>query len=287
MPVNSTTVRTIPPMPKHERHFQSVEPYGRHQTVPENVIYEQPLNERIRTLLRLEFLFEQANAHIYRHSIWDNRAAISALFDLVNIFSRADLKTEIMKELERQALFLEKLAKNPQVDSKRLEKLLDEMDVLIDRLYALKAQDMDIRGNEFLSSIKQRNQIAGGTCDFDLPAYHFWLSQPEEKRILDLQHWLEPFDAINQSVNLILRLVRDSAHSSQEVAESGFYQQSLDANTTCQLIRVTLKGDTPYFAEISGGKHRFTIRFMQSNFNERPSQTDKDVSFLLTCCMLL
>lgn len=81
--------------------------------MPEQVIYEQPLNERIRTLLRLEFLFEQANAHTYRHSTWDSRAAINTLFDIIDVFSRADLKTEIMKELERQAVFLEKLAETP------------------------------------------------------------------------------------------------------------------------------------------------------------------------------
>jgi cell division protein ZapD len=270
--------------PKHK--FQSVEPYGRNQTVPEQVTYEQPLNERIRIMLRLEFLFEQANTHIYRHSMWDNRAALHALFDIINIFTRADLKTDIMKELERQTQFLEKLAENPQVDKRRLESVLDEMDVLIDRLHGLKAQDMDIRGNEFLSSIKQRDHIAGGACDFDLPAYHFWLSRPEEKRVLDMQQWLEPFEPIQQSINLILRLIRDSAQTSNETAEAGFFQKSLDSSSVCQLIRVTLPGDNPCFAEISGGKHRFTIRFMETGFNDRPSQTDQDVPFKLTCCML-
>ena len=271
---------------QHKYQTQPVEPYGRNQTVSEQVTYEQPLNERIRTLLRLEFLFAQTNAHTYSHSNWDNRAAINSLFDIISIFGRADLKTEIMKELERQAVFLEKLTQNPQVDAKRLESVLDEMDVLIDRLHGLTAQDMDIRNNEFLSSIKQRSHVAGGTCDFDLPAFHYWLSQPEEKRIMDMQRWMEPFEPIKQSVNLILRLIRDSAQISNEVAEAGFFQKSLDQNSVCQMIRVTVAGDTPCFAEISGGKHRFTIRFLQSSFNERPTQADQDIPFKLTCCML-
>lgn len=270
--------------PKHQT--QTVEPYGRQQTVPEQVTYEQPLNERIRTLLRLEFLFTQANAHLYRHSNWDNRAAVNALFDIINVFGRTDLKTEIMKELERQALFLEKLAENPQVDKGRLESVLDEMDILIDQLHGLKAQDMDIRNNDFLGSIKQRYHIAGGACDFDLPAYHFWLSRPQEQRILDMQQWLKPFDPIQQSVNLILRLIRDSAQTSREIAEAGFFQKSLDPSSACQMIRVTLDGETPHFAEISGGKHRFTIRFMQTGFSDRPTQVDQDIPFKLTCCML-
>lgn len=270
----------------NEQQDQTVETNGRYRTLSEKIIYEQPLNERIRTLLRLEFLFNQAHAHIYRQSDWDNRASVNTLFEVVNIFSRSDLKTEIMKELERQALFLEKLAQNPQVDKSRLEGVLDEMDTLIDRLHTIKAQDMDIRGNEFLNSIKQRSHISGGCCDFDLPAYHLWLSQPEEKRVLDLQRWMEPFKPVQQSVELILRMIRDSGQSSQELAAAGFFQKSLDPSISCQLLRVTIDTDDHYFPEISGGKHRFSVRFMQANFQDRPSQIDRDINFNLTCCML-
>jgi cell division protein ZapD len=191
-----------------------------------------------------------------------------------------------MKELERQAGYLERLAENPHVDKSRLDAVLDEMDVLIDRLHSIRNQDTDIRSNEFLSSIKQRSAIAGGCCDFDVPIYHFWLSQPEEKRTLDLQQWLEPFDTIRQSVTLIMRLIRDSGQISQEIAESGFFQKSLDSNSTCQMLRVTLPPESPCFAEISGGKHRLSIRFMTPSFSERPNQTDQDIPFKLTCCML-
>jgi cell division protein ZapD len=52
------------------------------------------------------------------------------------------------------------------------------------------------------------------------------------------------------------------------------------------LLRVGLRRTQPYFAEISGGKHRFTIRFMNSNASERPTQSEEDVAFQLTCCIL-
>lgn len=275
------TASDLESQPRH-----AAAPGRRNITALDHICYEQPLNERVRTLLRLEFLFKQAHAHIYRPSVWDSRAALNSLFDITEIFARADLKNEILKELERQAGLLEKLAANPHVDKKRLEEILSEMDLLIDRLYALRNQDMDIRANDFLSSIKQRTNIAGGGCDFDLPAYHYWLSQPEERRVADLQQWLEPFDAINQSVRLILRLIRDSGQTTTEIADDGFFQKSLDSSITCQMVRVTLAGDQPYFAEISGGKHRFTIRFMEPSLNDRPVQTAASVSFKLTCCLL-
>lgn len=250
------------------------------------IVYEQPLNERIRTFLRLEFLFQQVRSHLFRHSAWDSRAAINTLFDIVNVFSRSDLKTEIMKELERQAGFLERLAANPQVDKSRLEDILNDMDVLIDRLHTTNNQAFELRGNELLNSIKQRSSIAGGCCDFDLPAYHLWLSQPEEKRIIDIQKWLEPFEAIQEAIKLIMRLIRESAQPSNEIAEGGFFQTSLEPNSITQLIRVTLDADAPYYAEISGGKHRITIRFMEPYVYERPKQTNQNIAFKLYCCTL-
>ncbi len=250
------------------------------------MVYEQPLNEKTRSFLRLEFLFEQARAHTFRHSPWDSRAALNALFDILNVFSRSDVKTELMKELERQASFLDRLAENPQVDRTRLDKILGEMEALIDRLYAMNNNSLDLRNNDFLSVIKQRSAIAGGCCDFDLPTYHYWLSQAEEQRILDIQAWLEPFDPIHQATILVLRLIRDSGEASQETAEDGFYQRSLDNNTSCQLLRVSLPDDSPCFPEISGGKHRFTIRFMEHSLIERPHQCKEDINFTLSCCTL-
>lgn len=259
---------------------------GRQATVRDQIVFEQPLNERIRTFLRLEFLFEQCRAFTFRDSVWDSRASMNALFDLSNAFSRADIKTELLKELERQTNFLEKLAENPKVDRTVLDQLLSEMDVLIDRLHSLPVQSLDIRSNEFLNSVKQRSAISGGCCDFDLPSYHFWLSQPTERRAADMSRWLEPFEPIRESVNILLRLIRESGHTSDEVAESGFFQKNLDQTSICQLIRVTVASSYPYFAEISGSKHRFTVRFLRHGGAERPTQAEENVPFKLTCCML-
>ena len=267
-------------------HGQHIDTHGQHTALRNPMIYEQPLNERARSLLRMEFLFEQARAHTFRHSTWDSRAALRALFDLMSVFTRSDIKTEIMKELERQASFLDRLAENPQVDSSRLNEILAEMDALIDRLYTLQTQTLEFRDNDFLTSIKQRSTIAGGCCDFDLPAFHYWLSQPEEKRILDIQAWLEPFDPIRQAVILLLRLIRDSGEPTEEIASGGFFQRTLDPSHSCQLIRVALPENSPYFPEVSGSKHRFNIRFMKHSLSERPTQASDDIDFILTCCIL-
>lgn len=254
----------------------------------ENIIYEQPLHERVRTFLRLEFLFMQAANHVKKDSAWDSRAALEAIIEILNIFSRADLRKDVLKEMDRNAAGLAKLAENPHVDQTRLREVLAELEGLNERLHGNDAQiGQVLRDNEFINGIKQRSSIAGGSCDFDLPAYHRWLQQAPETRRRDMQRWLSEFNSIYFAIRLVLRLIRESAPPIPCVAEAGFYQQSLDANQPFQMVRVSVPVELPYFAEISAGKHRFTVRFMETpELEKRPIQTADDVEFLLTCCAI-
>ena len=252
-----------------------------------SIVYEQPLNERIRTFLRLEFLFRQADHSLHGVSPWDSRATVACLIDILSIFGRNDLKNEVIKELERQAANLAPLERLPGVDRDKLGRTLGNMERLIDKLYVTQGQiGQLLKDNEFLCSVKQRSSIPGGTCDFDLPAYHHWLQLPVERRLNDLQGWLGEFTTLREALELILRQVRESAPPQTVTAPGGFYQQSLDTNAPFQLVRAVLPAEAPCFAEISGGKHRFTIRFMEPRMEERPVQTTGDVEFQLACCAL-
>mgnify|MGYP001547973723 FL=1 len=252
------------------------------------VLYEQPLNERIRNFLRLEFLFKQAAYYLNRTSEWDSRTTLSCILDISDIFSSTDLKAEVMKELERHCASLTRLEQNPAVDRSQLTNLLNEMDELIDKLHSISGQIAhNLKESEFLTTIQQRSSVPGGTCDFDLPVYHHWLQQPSKYRTNDLADWLRNFDTIAQAIQLILKLIRDSALLKPVTAKSGFFQKNLDPNLPCQLVRVALPAGVPYFAEMSGGRHRFTIRFLHfSTVNSRILQTDQDVNFELACCCI-
>lgn len=251
------------------------------------ITYEQPLNERMRTFLRLEFLFHQVGHNLGGGSPWDSRTSIANLTEILNVFSRADLKTEVIKEMERLAAILSRLESNPDVDRGKLNQILDDIDILTDRLHLSQGQiGQELKGNEFLTAIRQRSSIPGGTCDFDLPAYHYWLQKSGEERIDEIRHWLSAFDNFRAAIDVILRLVRESAVTTREVATGGFYQQSLDSAQPFQLIRVVLPGDAPCFAEISGGKHRFTVRMMEARGYDRPAQAGGDIAFRLSCCAI-
>lgn len=251
------------------------------------VTYEQPLNERMRVLLRLEHLFHQSHHHLQGDSRSDSRCAIMSLLELVSIFERTEIKADIIKELDRNNANLAKLREVPGVDVSRLGEILQELVVLGEGLVALQGPvGRSLRSSEFLSAILQRSSIPGGTCDFDLPLFHYWLQRPADERLAALKAWFQVFDPIPKAVNTVLGLVRQSTSPVQQTARAGFYQQGLDTQPPGQLVRVILPADSPYYAEISGGKHRFTIRFMEPNYVDRPLQTAADVDFTLACCTL-
>lgn len=256
--------------------------------LPARVLYEQPLNERIRTFLRLEYLFKQASYHLSRESEWDSRATLNCILEILDIFGNTNLKSETLKELERHSANLKRHEQNPDIDHAQLGSLLENIHARMEGMHQVNGQIAnDLKASEFLVSVRKRSAIPGGTCDFDIPAFHYWLKQPAKIRTRDLAHWLGNFDAIGQAIQLILKLTRESAAMKMTLASGGVYQRTLDPNRPCQLVRIALSPDAPYFAELSGGRHRFTARFMEfSTADERARQTGKDVEFELACCVI-
>lgn len=250
------------------------------------IIFEFPLNERIRVFIRLEQVFLQIDHFMEGDTIWDSRAMITSLLDILTIFSRNDLKSEILKELDRHSTILNRISENQGVDVAKIEHILGELETISRSLYATNGKiGLTLMENDLFKSISQRNSIPGGTCSFDLPAYHYWLQQPDSRRKQDLEQWVQPFNTIRKAISLILRFIRQSSTPVHECAKAGFYQRSLDHTLSYQLLRVGIDPSLPYYAEISGGKHRFTIRFMTVSTSERPIQTSEDVPFDLTCCL--
>jgi cell division protein ZapD len=251
------------------------------------ILYEFPLNERIRVFMRLEQLFQQADHFMLGNTIWDSRAVISTLLEVLTIFSRNDLKSEILKELDRHSSALNRMSNSEGIDRSKLETILGNLGQISDQLYSNPGKiGKSLMDSELCKSISQRSAIPGGTCPFDLPAYHYWLQQSEQERRADLEHWLLSFRIIRTAVDLLLNFIRQSSNPSQEVSQAGFFQKTLDHSLPYQLLRVGLQREHPYFAEISGGKHRFTIRFMIVNHHQRPTQSGENVEFQLTCCLL-
>ena len=254
----------------------------------QTVCYEHPLNERVRSLLRLEFLFHQVNHASAGHSSWDSRVALQGLFDLLALTGRNEFKKDLLKELERHDATLNRLRQAPGVHAATLDNVLAEIASAIDQVHGVNSLALDaVRQTDFLNAIHQRSQIPGGTCRFDLPAFYHWLRQDAPIRTGHLREWLAPLLPLQQATTLILRLIRESATPRSEIAIQGFFQRGLDSSAPHQLVRILLPPGNPLFPEISGGRHRFSIHFLeQPDPNRRAVQSSADIAFELVCCAI-
>ena len=251
--------------------------------------YEYPLNERIRSFLRLEFLFQQLYHTIQGSSEWDLRFALQSLFNILELSSRNETKSELIKELERHAASFRRHQQSPGIDQTALTATLSEIEQTLAQIREFNIATLEnLRQQDFLNAVRQRINIAGGTCQFDLPALHFWLQQPLEQQQMQLAEWLQPLQILHQAIQLILQLLRATATPSREVASQGLLQKSLDSNTPApQLLRIIVNPDLAIFPEISGSRHRFAIRFLeQPSLAQRPQQVKQDVEFRLACCII-
>lgn len=253
----------------------------------EITVFEHPLSEKCRTWLRLSHLFEQFEFHAPQVEEWHARAAISTLLDIANVLARADIKSELLKELERYRQSLSRMANTPGVDTDRLERILHELVKSCQGVRDVNGQlAQALRSNDFLSSIQQRSSIPGGAFDFDLPQYHYWLQMPQAARAGHLGEWSDQVAPVREAVTLLLGLIRSSAVPTHEEAVNGFFQKSVPGNIAAQLVRVTLPSADGIYAEVSGGKHRFSIRFMDCADWQHPAQVDRHVDFALSVCMI-
>ncbi len=249
--------------------------------------YEHPLNERIRTLMRLEDLFGRARFFAAAEDRHEHHAALTAMFEITEVAGRADLKTDVLQELERQKQILVPLRDNPRIEMHALNLLLEEIDNVGSRLHAQAGKvGQHLRENEWLMAIKQRSVIPGGVCEFDLPAYHFWLHRDADARRRDLAEWLAPFEPLSAGLSIILRLLREHGRTSSHTAYRGVFQLMLTTHKIAQLLRLTVARDIPCVPEISANKYALNVRFLAVGGAERGSVIDRDVAFEMMFCNL-
>lgn len=248
--------------------------------------YEYPLSERIRTLLRLEDLFDRYDAYAASPDPHAHHAALLALFEMAEVAARADLKTDLLHELERQRSTLVALRGNPHVQDAVLGKVLTAIEGAHQGICQLPGKvGQHLREDEWLMTIKQRAAIPGGMCEFDLPSYHYWLHRPAKERSLQLQNWRMPFSSIRSAVDIVLGLLRDSGQPELQHADNGSYQRMLETRNP-QLIRVTLVDNLPCVPEMSANKYMLNIRFVRVGPGQMRACTNQPIDFDLTFCTL-
>lgn len=248
------------------------------------IVYEYPFNERIRTLLRLEDLYEKFTFFLHQEHALQHHVALCTIFEMLEVAGRADLKSDLLQELERQKHTLLGFKSNPNVEAQRLDEILFELDRISATLMAAQGKTgQNVRDNEWLMSIRGRTIIPGGACEFDLPSYYAWQQRPAQQRFDDISKWFSPLLPLFEALSLVLRLLRESGSTSKIIAQSGTYQQMLQGKVY-QMLRLDIDEELGCIPEISANKYMLWVRFTCQDGNMKPKAYDGDVPFELTLC---
>lgn len=249
------------------------------------ILYEYPFNERIRTYLRLEHLLNRLSQLVQRENATDHHYALATIFEIIDVGARADLKTDVLKDLEKQKHLLSSYHGNPAISEAVLEDVTGQLEscfAAVNRLSGKLGQSLT--ENDWLMSIRSRAGIPAGTCEFDLPAYHAWQHLDGATRQKDLQRWLQPLRPVAESIELLLRLLRDSGTPQKMVATAGQYRQMLPQGRVFQLLRLRINSSLALIPEISCNRLMVAVRLMHLGNDDRLHASGEDSMFEMTIC---
>ena len=249
------------------------------------ILYEYPFNERIRSYLRLEHLFLRMGSLLARDDALDHHFALSTIFEVMDVAARADLKSDVLKDLEKQKQVLNGYRGNPAISEDALNQVIGQIEHCFEALNGQTGKaGQALTENDWLMGIRSRISIPGGTCEFDLPAYYAWQHKDPATRKADLNRWAFTLAPLADSVQLLLKMLRDSGAPQKVVASGGQFQQNLPQGRTFQLLRLAIDPARGLIPEISGNRLMVSIRLMRQEADGRLHATSDDGAFELALC---
>src|SRR5450830_530502 len=79
-------------------------------------------------MLRMEHLFDRLGQLMERETPLDHHFALVTLFEIMDVAARADLKTDLLKDLDKQKHLLEAYRGNPAIAEAVLDKVIGEIE---------------------------------------------------------------------------------------------------------------------------------------------------------------
>tara|TARA_B100000482_G_scaffold170531_1_gene136946 strand:+ start:384 stop:1151 length:768 start_codon:yes stop_codon:yes gene_type:complete len=245
-------------------------------------IYEEPVQEKIRKFIKIEFLFNKLFYFKHKENKNDNYIALLALCELYEILSRSDIKSELIREIENQNHYFKKIKEIPEANSEKLSSVLEKQKVLLQLIHGIESNYLEYLENDILFKTIAKNSIN----PLQPTSVEFWLSRDIVLRENQINLWTEPLLFIKKSVDFILEVIRKSGRFEDKLAEKGFFIEKLDPKKNILLIRITLTSDLYYYPQISVGKQRLNIMFMSKDDKNNLISHKEDVAFILTTCVL-
>lgn len=252
------------------------------------VLFEYPLNERIRTLLRFESLFE----HLFRFEKEVDplmqEVTFRILFEMVDACTRTDIRSELLKELDKHKKIIEQSCLNVG-DELAVAEATQQLNALNEMTALLTASHRFgncLTTNKWLTYLKNRFASFGFATDTEVPQYRLWQTMSVTQRQQQVHEWIEPIRPYYEAIKMALGRLRQSGTVLEaSVGKAGSHAESLGGNI-CQLVRIWVDDQTLY-PEVTANRHMISISFKRLNeeLDSLPVH-GQDISFKFSLCNL-
>ncbi|CAH0534439.1 Cell division protein ZapD [Vibrio stylophorae] len=239
--------------------------------------YEHPLNERVRSYLRAEQLIQKINGHP-QHQDCCSYAFFQPLFDFLELIEQSNLRSDLIRDLQRWQQQLVQWRNLPQVDSITLNALQQQLDQNIETLQQQRQPTHGLRSDRVLSALKPRMSIPAGSCDFDVPVFGYWRQLPDMEKQSQVHHWLESLQPLIQGLKLWFQLTRESQSFERHLAQQGVYHVECEGS---QLLRIRIAQQHQCYLMVSAHPKRSTLRFLPWNEQDKVAS---QIPFELALC---
>lgn len=246
-----------------------------------DIIYEHPLNEKIRTYLRLEFLLQQVQCLLTLADESQQQSFFTSLFALIEVMDRNDVRPDLIKDMERCESQLVLWSQHPSVSDSKLQTLLQAAVRMQSELLRSGKLLAGLKDDNFLAPLRQRFSFPGGCCYFDMPQLQYWFHLPMAERQTQAQGWLGQVELASQAISYVLNFIRERSQFQSVVADNGFYQQNAEQY---EMLRIKYQAYQGIYPTVSGNKYRYAIRFMQLDADSARSAAATSQEFQLACC---
>lgn len=241
--------------------------------------YEIPLNNFARGLLRLERIFCESQVQLLANTESSHFYVLKQIFILINFFDRGDFKAELIKTLNSEIKHFAKLKNNPDVDLSKLDMFVRQLAKLNQWAKAQKGKiGHELLLDDFIAQSRNKLTQEAARLSFDAPAVKCFLGFPEAQRQKQLSDWLKAFKGVKTSVEVILRLSRETSQFQTAFAEDGFYEEQM-AKDQYRFIAINLPLGSNLFPEVSTGPTRFSIHFRQLSDELKSEKYEKWFDF--------
>ena len=224
--------------------------------------YEFPLNERIRKFLRIEEIFKRMEVQMSVKKEFSELSCFNTFFDIMATASRADLKVELIQEIEKQRFKLKS-----KIKTKKNIKTITDLNRIRIKLEKIKVvTGFNFGGDKFLHELKTRSDSPYGIVTTDFPEFQFWLQGTSfVERKAYFKDKVNDFAGIKIAITYLMELLRSNVEiiNSMET-QTGTIQYKLNPLLRNDLVIIILPSSSKCFPSISSNNFAVNVHFSSS-----------------------